>query len=459
MPLIASTNGSQPTAHEIRGGHSAGLYVPWALADVAWVSLAFGNEHRGTEATEEDLREILAYYISLDEPMRRQKPGTRLGGFLLRLSGQQLSWQESEFSEVARTIALLDTKPTRPLKCILPGWDKDLFGCGLRDYLGTALLVWGGAALGRGRFDPLGISWDPEDLLAELDTPAAVAAVIENNFATTARRLRDEAAAAKANDSPPVDPATRRFTFNPLRSRPVLSDYGPGYLVPVRAAVLGKVSPYGIYYSGIARYGCDFAHDLGDLFEQYVGRQLGLLPEAVVHPEIIYTEGRGEEKSVDWFVVFDDLVLLVEAKSARPTASLRLGPVDFEKELNTKLSKAVEQIDRSASKIASGDPAFAHIPADRPLLGMVVTMEPYHMVNAPEFRGVLAQSTVPVTVASVSELEDAVVLEGSSLASELLAGASPAPDGWSVREILAGRPLGENPILTAAWDSLPFSWS
>lgn len=67
-----------------------------------------------------------------------------------------------------------------------------------------------------------------------------------------------------------------------------------------------------------------FTRDLGDLFEQYVGPHLRLLPDIEIFPEIVY--GKNGEKSVDWIVVLPGLVLLVEVKSVRPTAKLRLGP-------------------------------------------------------------------------------------------------------------------------------------
>ncbi|MFJ9167363.1 hypothetical protein ACIRN5_23675, partial [Lysinibacillus fusiformis] len=325
---------------------------------------------------------------------------------------------------------------------------------------GVAQMLWGVSKARAGRFDP---QWMAGDLgsFASLTTPEELAKVIDAHFATTTRALRDQAKAdterAAAAGTLPLDPALRRFAFNPLRARPALSDFGPGYLLPVPAAALAKVSPFGLYYSGWEVHKQTFANDLGDLFEQYVGRQLGLIKGATVHPEIKYRdEKKNTVKSIDWFVVLDDLVLLVEVKSARPTASLRLGPLEWATEIEAKLAKAVNQLQKSADRVTDGDPAFAHIPSDRQLLGMVVTMEPYHLVNSSEFRSVLPTATFPVTVAAVSELEDAVVV-GDTTVSDLLRTGSTSPDGWSIRASLDGRIFGENPILAKAWETLPFS--
>ena len=463
LPLIAATSGNLPTPREMRGHPQASTHGPWALADVAWVSLTRGNEHRGRPATAADLEEILDYYFALDEPMRREPVGQRLEGFLLRLAGQQLVWQEPEFSELSRSIALLQqTTPTKALKVVEPGWDSNLLGCSVTDYVGVAQLLFGAATTMDGRFDPAWLDGDL-DAFTDLTTPAALAAVIDRHFATSAQALKTEEAAAaaqaRAAGTPALDTALRRFSYNPLRGRPVVTGYGPGYLIPVPAAAMAKASPLGLYYTGLEGFGEAFANDLGELFEQYVGRQLHLLPDAVVHPEIVYTEQKNEKKSVDWIVVFDDLVLLVEVKSARPTMKLRLGPKDFATELTTKLKKALGQIDKTAALITTGKEEFTHIPSDRPILGMVVTMEPYHMINAPEFRSVLPAGTVSTTIAAIGELEDAVTVTDTSLSTILLAGSqSGIPGGgWSVRTALGDHTLELNPILDQAWAATPFA--
>jgi hypothetical protein len=51
------------------------------------------------------------------------------------------------------------------------------------------------------------------------------------------------------------------------------------------------------------------------------------MPSVDVHPEIAYTDRRDVIYSVDWIVVFDDLVLLVEAKATRTPAAARAADV------------------------------------------------------------------------------------------------------------------------------------
>ena len=58
LPLIAATSRSLPQPREMRGHPQASTHGPWALADVACVSLTRGNQHRGNPATAADLDEI-----------------------------------------------------------------------------------------------------------------------------------------------------------------------------------------------------------------------------------------------------------------------------------------------------------------------------------------------------------------------------------------------------------------
>lgn len=449
LPLIASVSAQRPTKEEWRQDGS-GLYRPWGLADAAWLSLSRGNEHRQRPATDSDLTEILGQYVALDDVYRHLPVGERLEGFLLRIAGQQFTWQEDDFSELARSLALLvHTTPTKVLEVLTDGWEHDLLGCPLADYVGLAQLLYTAATNRQGRFD---LTWVPEPELTvfeELTTHSALKTVLDRHFATDAAQERARVNAA--------DPLLRRYTPNPLRSRPLVRGFGCDYLIPVTPAVLGKVSPMGLYYTGNEHYKERFeafTRDLGELFEQYVGRHLRLLPGADVHSEIVYD--RDNKKSVDWIVVLPRLVLLVEVKSARPTAGLRLGPQEFGEELTRKLGKAFRQINRSAKLIEDRHQAFAHIPVDRPAFGIVVTMEPYHLINAPDFRTLLPSTTVPTAVASASELEDAVVAVDPCLESVVVSRMGhPPAGGWSLRDLIGGGAI-INPILDQAWEAYPW---
>jgi hypothetical protein len=99
-------------------------YTPWALADAAWVSLACGTEHNRPDATDQGLLQILNAFSRFDDPFLRDND---VHAFLLRMAGQQMTWQVPEYETIARTAAIFDqTPPLRPMECLQPGWDINL---------------------------------------------------------------------------------------------------------------------------------------------------------------------------------------------------------------------------------------------------------------------------------------------------------------------------------------------
>ncbi|CAM5344148.1 putative protein OS=Streptomyces griseomycini OX=66895 GN=FHS37_007658 PE=4 SV=1 [Streptomyces griseomycini] len=426
-------------------------YTPWALADAARVSLACGNEYR-KDASDADLLQILDMYVRLEDHFLRDTDEDALGRWLLRASGEQMTYQEPVFQDLARAAAMLtQTSGTRPARCLRPGWEEELLGASLSHYVGIAQLLWASAISCAGRFDPDSLTAPGAKRICAEIPAATIMSVTEKHFVT------DTAAFRQANDRARMttDPLLRRYEYNPLRGTPLVEGYGPGLLAPVSQLIPAKASPLGIYYTGVARFGNAFAQDLGDLFEAYVGRQLGLLPDATVHPEIVY--GRGNALSVDWIVVTEELVLLVEVKSVRPTAHLRLASEQRVDEVKRMLGRAYEQIDNTAALIAGGQKEFAGVPTDRPVHGLIVTMEPFHIVNAPVQRPQLPATTVPVTVCSISELENMVTITDAPVGRLLLErAADPQRSTYALREALSGHTHARNAVLDAGWDSYPW---
>ncbi|MFD0261085.1 hypothetical protein ACFVH7_22815 [Kitasatospora indigofera] len=427
-------------------------FTPWGLAETARVSLSYGNEHRQEEFSDRDLMGMLAAHQALSDLMVQDVDPEPLFGFMLRLSGEQLVYQQSVFNDLARSAALLkQTTPQKPLKCLVPGWEEELLGCSLEDYVGTAMLLQVAAHSNAGRFDPDWLALSHMRQVTDIIPAQTMTSVLRDHFVTDTAAFRAENAKRRMSKNPML----RRFEYNPLRGRPFLSGFGPGYLAPCSHLIAPKASPLGLFYAGIARYGNPFAEDMGELFEQYVGRQLKLLSNAEVHPEITYRDNR---KSVDWIVVFDDLVLLVEVKSTRPTQQLRLGTEDRLSELSRMLKRAYEQVDTSASLISSRNREFLAIPNDRPVLGLIVTMEPFHTANAPFQRQHQPQTDTPTAVVSAQELEHLVAVTDTSANRILLDRAGDAQDStYSLNAVLTRHRFRRNEILERGWAAYPWS--
>ena len=249
-------------------------YTPWALADAARVSLAYGTEFNRLEATDQDLLQILNAFSRFDDPFRRDHD---LRAFMLRMAGEQMTWQVPEYETLARTAAIFaQTPPLQPMECLRPGWDTELFGCTLREYVGTAQLVWASAVSCAGRFDPAVFDTPDGKLIARHVGRDTVTRVLDAHFAASIEQFRAERPERRRPGRagrPPapvhLQPAARPSPAHRIR---------PGLPVPDPPLAWAKATPWGVYFTGLSRYGEGFARDLGHLFEQYIGRQLRLLP-------------------------------------------------------------------------------------------------------------------------------------------------------------------------------------
>ena len=456
VPVVARYGSEFVDPVKYRTSRTA-VYAPWVLAEVARVSLVYGTEFRNKPATDDDLLSCCAAYQALADPeLGRRTPGA-LGHFLLRMGGQQLTFQNSYANDLSRTVALLEqTTPGKAPEIAIPGWPERLLGCSLREYVGTAILLYAGAMKNQGRFD---LDWltgsQTEELTREIPADT-LRRVIKSNYIADRDQFKAMQQSAEQKTGAP-DAQYRRFGFNPLSGKPVVEGVTDGLLIPVPAYILRKASPLGIYYAGMEKWGGKFSADLGYLFEAYVGRQLHLLADAVVLPEIAYGTKKKAELSVDWFVIFDECVVLVEVKSTRPTEPVRLADSGLQDALGKVLKHAVEQLNNSASRIRGRNAGFESIPTDRPLVGLVVTMEPFHTVDAPFTRSYLPQCDIPFRVCSALELEHLVTVSDGSVGRLLLDHfQDPSKEGWSTESALTGHVGVPNQVLVQAWETYPW---
>jgi hypothetical protein len=180
------------------------------------------------------------------------------------------------------------------------------------------------------------------------------------------------------------------------------------------------------------------------------------MPGAQVLPEITYGPRTDRRKTVDWIVVLPEVVLLVEVKSAILAEPIRLGTPEAADALLSKLGKAFGQIDATAQLIAERNRALAAIPADRPVLGLAVTLEPFHMANA-QFDPLPATST-PVTVVDAAEIEKLVTITDTPPGRLLLDRAADAVRStYALDTEFPGHARDRNPVLDEAWNSYPWA--
>ena len=85
------------------------------------------------------------------------------------------------------------------------------------------------------------------------------------------------------------------------------------------------------------------------MFEAYVGDQLRLINAATILEQVRFVSNGSDAASCDWFVVTDDVLVLVEVKCARPTIDYRTGDPAGLKDTEKKLGDAIGQLEDTAS--------------------------------------------------------------------------------------------------------------
>jgi hypothetical protein len=428
------------------------IRLPWSLAAVAKASLVAGNEHRMSGVTEQDVLEACAAYNALGSPLSRQDGtvASSVGAFLVRTSQQQFPVQQSRFEEISRLIALFDWMDELDLEVMSSAQLTGLLGCPIVEFARAGFVIAVGASSSHGFFDPEWRSlWDGPEAIDSTIPMSVVRQVFHDHFLTTFADIRRQ-----AQRWVQPDPALRHVEFNPLVGRPFVTLPDGRHLAPQPAYAFQRLSPASVYYAGVDALPVGeldaFTRDMGRVFESYVGRQLRLLPDATVVPEVRFD---GDQRSVDWFVIFDDLVVLVEAKSTRLPDRARIGANDLEESLHRCLGKAFRQIDRTDHLLADHHPAFATIPTDRPRIGIVATLEPYWNTNGTFLRRFLPTPALPTTVASIREVEQLVTVIEANGGPEILAKIASDPE-LSAFNLGAALPTGDyphNPILEVAW--------
>jgi hypothetical protein len=428
---------------------------PWALAALAKAVICHGNPHRSTTVRPDTIARACNMYNNYTPEELKHKELETAFGILVRLAYEQFPYQESLYGELARAEAFFGGYSGRKrLEVLSDATLTQLLGAPLRQAIGVAFVLYASALANNGFFDPAWLGQPQFTDILSVVPEGQILAVIHTVYANDLDAFKRQAA-----EAPPL-PFLDRYMFNPLTARPFVQLRDERLLAPVPQLIARKLSPMELYYLGNERWGNPFTNDMGHLFEDYVGRQLQTLPDVTVYPEIQYRQGKDAPTSVDWIVVAQDAVLLVEAKATRVPAPARAGQVTIKNALKRTLGKAFDQINRTYQAIRAGVPEFSKIPADRPFLGVVTTLDHWYLANSPLTRDLLAEPDIPTLVASVGALEHLIAIGQRRAASAILAEILDDEERrtWDLTTALLGysETGDDNPILRQAWNQYPF---
>jgi len=434
-----------------------GVHSPWALGEAAKVSIVAGNEFRATAVTPKSIFELCRAYNMLDDPARLKEPGV-VGtpeAYFTRVETLQFLYQMSAFEEVSRIGALFETVDSLDTKVLNSSLLAEILGCSLDDYVTAGFAIF---TMARARFGFFDVDW-PEiwgspNWLGDVMKRETLDLIFRRHYLTTFAEFREVAESARH-----TNPKLRQYEYNPLQGHPFVTLPNGAHIAPQLHLVFQRMAPAAVYYAGVK--GLDptdtdkFTSDLGTVFQDYVGRQLKLVPGVTVVEEIEYEKS---QRSVDWFVVGESFVLLVEAKTTRLTQRARMGDETLSKDVERCIGAAYRQIDRTERLIDDNHSAFADIPKDLPRYGVVATLEPYWASTNPFFHRLIPTSLIPTAIASSRQIERAVAIavsngDPASLQHSLFETLEqpPTPEDWN-DDIIA-----RNPILEAAWHRNPLS--
>jgi len=423
---------------------------PWGLAVLARESILWGNEHRPPGLNERDVTALLNGYSNLYEEARTDADHSA-HSLLTRVAYDQFPYQESIYEELSRSHALLidGTREVETEALTEAAWERVL-GAPLDLAVGSTFFLHVAAERNDGWFDP---AWlDRPDFTPVFSTwPREVILRRAEQLSATLDQFK-----AAYEDAPKPGRGYERYAFNPLVAHPFVRWPDGRLLAPQPRLILRTVTPGNLYYDGVRTLGEAFTRDLGRLTEWYVGKQLRSIPGANVLPEVSY--GRPERKSIDWFLVLPSVVILFEVKSARFGLLDRAADPGFDQRIAQVLRKSVTQLQRTSDAIDAEIIELAHIPRDRPRIGMIVTAEPYYLANTPMVRSLLPATTLPVLTASLRDLEHTVDLGLDRIEQEIVAIANdPERSTWQLGVALGDAPSERrNPVLDRAWDSYPW---
>ena len=148
-------------------------------------------------------------------------------------------------------------------------------------------------------------------------------------------------------------------------------------------------------------------------------------------------------------------------KAGRVPTGARAADATVQEAYKRVLGDGFRQINCTYRAIQDRVPEFAHIPKDRPIIGMVGTLDPWY--NANSFaRDFLPATDIPTVVADVRDIEMLIGIGQQRSVAQILREITDENDERKMWELgLALRSYqvasDRNPILEEAWQRLPFT--
>jgi hypothetical protein len=429
----------------------------FSLAGVARTALVVsrdaGSHHRERRRSRhvvgrDQVRRLCRSHLTIFDPALDAAGSVDLSAVLTRLAFEQFGGQYSPMENLSRAYALFVQYATEVDAMPPPAEWEQVLGTSFDAFMRTGFalqvaMLQNGGSISRDvlQMDHVRPIWEPL-------SPEELFDIVDRLFA---RSLDEHRAISRAAEKS----GREKWSFNSLVTFPLIAA-GNDLLCPSPQFLLDRVTATGLWYAGAKEWAGRFTDALGDVFEAYVGDQLRLMKSVQVLDQVRFTSKGSQASSCDWIVVTDEVVVLVEVKCARPTLDYRTGGEEGLADAAKKLGEAVSQLERTAKMIEDRDPAFAHIPGDRPVRGVIVTLEPFYLRQTRR-EHLVRSDLLAIAVASAHDLESSVtaLIDQDDAGAQLLSALTPS-DGLLpyLLDVRRGRTImPKNPILDRAWDA------
>lgn len=298
------------------------------------------------------------------------------------------------------------------------GWQEDLLGCSVDQWVSAGFALH--SALMQGSRYPFEWTSELQPILDAFGGAEGFDRIIRQDYSASVEEFRTKRRGhvLQFGGTPGEQFLREPFAYNPLFTKPLITDIADHFVAPCFPAVEVRASTLGVVYEGTARWGEAFRRDTGHLFEQYVGRQLQQIEGARIEAERTYGPKGRRTKTTDWLVILPDVVLLVECKAMTPNRNLQEGFGTVE-EVHARLGKSIEQINKSVGALGIGHEELSDIHNDRPIVALVVTLGNFVLANSPEVRDSLPVPTVPLAFVGADFVEALVTADPAGLSHAL----------------------------------------
>ncbi|MFC8040672.1 hypothetical protein ACFUOZ_15075 [Paenarthrobacter sp. NPDC057355] len=425
-----------------------------AYAAIARISMLYGNEFRNSSVDESVIIKLVNYFWEAEDAAH--DPEIDIWALVSAFMYEQFTLQGTSRDELIRSYLMLcETSVDEALA--MPNADdwKELLGASINEAFSAAFMFYVVAINGNGVIDG---SFIDSQAYTRLEKGVSRESAYKTLTLLTAsiEEVKLDAAAAAARSQVPA--SLERFSYNPLSRTPII-ELTPGTrIAPQPEFILHTMSPENLYYRGMRQWADrQFGKAYGARVEAYTGMQLMHSGKFTVEREFKYQKSGSEARSSDWFLITPSATFIIECKSARMSLLAKAGSQSFPTVFEEHITKAYKQLDENAKQIKNGNPSFAHIPRDKPLIGLVVAAEPLYSANDPSIRELLPDTDIPILTVTLRDIELISTLDPDDLGRALSNIANDATEpGWNIAaavlSVLGIEGFPKNRLMEEAFD-------